>query len=328
MSIRSTVRKFLPLFVVLFFFAATANASFAYELLLGTAKVGSFSHFTGKTLCRIVNSSDTDISCRIAPQENYAANLTNLQNGALDLAIINTKLLHDAINSVGLFQFLDIQYDNLRLIMPLYRESVTLSVSKGSKIRTIDDLGGKKVNGGALFSMESILFKEIMRQKGWQKNFFALYQNLPATGGQDNIAFTTGNVQAKLHIGVHPDTFFIRDLANSGGTLVPVYDADILSLVESMKGLGIATISAQTYANIKEDMKTLAIESLLLASADTDREMILSVLTVLEENRQLIRKAHPSLLKDEVNLAILKKNFLSPHSAAIRYFEKKTATAQ
>ena len=39
----------------------------AFDVLLGTGETGTFSHFTGRTICRVVNRHADDINCRGVP---------------------------------------------------------------------------------------------------------------------------------------------------------------------------------------------------------------------------------------------------------------------
>lgn len=48
----------------------------AFDIFLGTGKTGSFSHFTGRTICRIINRGTADISCKVVPAVSDVYNLT------------------------------------------------------------------------------------------------------------------------------------------------------------------------------------------------------------------------------------------------------------
>ncbi len=88
-------------------------AADAGDVLLGTGAAGDFSHFTGRVICRILNRSPGELNCRVIPAQDDIHNLTNLNGGSLDLALLDSRLLNDAMTRKGQFQFLDIRYDNL-----------------------------------------------------------------------------------------------------------------------------------------------------------------------------------------------------------------------
>ena len=55
-------------------------------------------------------------------------------------------MLHDAMNKSGNFEFLDISYDNLRTLAPLYDDPITLVVRSDAKIASLAALKGKRIN--------------------------------------------------------------------------------------------------------------------------------------------------------------------------------------
>jgi TRAP-type uncharacterized transport system substrate-binding protein len=80
----------------------------AFDILLGTGETGTFSHFTGRMICRMINIHSSDINCKTVPGPGDVHNLTNLQEGSLDIGLINSRMLRDAVNKTGYFEFLDI----------------------------------------------------------------------------------------------------------------------------------------------------------------------------------------------------------------------------
>ena len=79
----------------------------AMDILLGTGEAGSFSHFTGRTVCRIVNRHVPDLNCKVIPATGDIHNLTNLQGGSIDIALVDSRMLNDAFTQAGYFEFLE-----------------------------------------------------------------------------------------------------------------------------------------------------------------------------------------------------------------------------
>ncbi|MGD2271813.1 MAG: TAXI family TRAP transporter solute-binding subunit, partial [Desulfobacterales bacterium] len=152
----------------------------ALDILIGTGEAGTFSHFTGRTICRMINKFTDDLTCKTVPATDAVDNLTNLQGGALDIGLIDSRLLHDAINKTGYFEFLDISYESLRTLVPLYDIPITLVVRSDAEISSLGALKGKRVNAGAPISPENLAVDTIMKAKNWSKADFSLVQELPA----------------------------------------------------------------------------------------------------------------------------------------------------
>jgi uncharacterized protein len=294
----------------------------AYDILLGTGSTDSFSYFAGKRICHSINSFSSDVSCRPVPMQNYAASLTNLQGGALDAALVNSKMIYDALTSKNMFQYLDIDYDNLRLLMPLYKEPVVLAVRQGSGIASLDDLVGKRVNGGPAFTMENSVFQEVMSIKGWDEDDFNSYQMLSPMHAEDALAFNAGNIQVKIHYGMHPDKKLAQELEGGPGKLIGIYDSSIERLIESHTGFTSFVLNAGSYPQQKENISTLALENLLITSIDTDGETITLILEAIIKAKKQLQTAHPALLYEELNAEVLHDSYLTPHPAAVAFFQK------
>jgi TRAP transporter TAXI family solute receptor len=317
-NMRSALRYFLALLLCM---ALLPSMSFSFELLIGTEERDSFSHYAGKIICRSINKFDQDVTCRAVPSDNYTDNLTNVQGGSLDLALVNTKIISDAFHGDGLFKYVSLDYDQLRLLLPLYRTPISLLVRRDAHINTLGDLIGKKVNAGRGLSLQEIVFEAIMAAKGWQENTFSLYQNLPETNSQDYIALHTGSVQAMLHIGMHPDDKLKRSMANGQTKIVGISDQAAKQLVEGDSGFYPRPISSGTYSEYVNDIDTLSLETLLVTSSDTDSETVALVLEAILAAKKQLQNSHPSFLAEAVNIETLNQSYLHPHPEAILFFQ-------
>ena len=315
---RSVLSCFLALLLCLALFPST---SFSFELLIGTGGRDSFSHYTGKIICRSIHKFDQDVTCRAVPSDSYTDNLTNVQGGSLDLALVNSKMINDAFHGDGLFKYVSLDYDQLRLLLPLYRTPISLLVRRDAHIKTLGDLIGKKVNAGRVSSLEEIVFGAIMAAKGWQEDTFSLYQNLPETNSQDYIALHTGSVQAMLHIGMHPDDKLKRSMANGQTQVVGVSDQASKQLVEDGSGFYLQQINSGTYLEYVNDINTLSLETLLVTSSDSDTETVALVLEAILAAKKQLQNAHPSFLAEPVNIETLNESYLHPHPEAILFFQ-------
>ena len=147
---------------VLVYMLLIPSLCLSFDLTLGTGSRDTFSYFAGKLVCRAIHRSGADVSCQVIPSDNFTDNLTNLQNGSLDLALTNSKIIYDAFHGEGVFQFVSMDYSQLRLLMPLYRTPIVLVARRDSKIDVFADMVGKKVNGGMSFSLQKIVFDELI----------------------------------------------------------------------------------------------------------------------------------------------------------------------
>ncbi len=299
-----------------------SNLAQAYELRMGTGSRGSFSHFTGRTLCRII-SQETDLKCTTVPAPDATHNLTNLRSGSLDVALIDSRMLHDAFTSQGYFQYLDISYENLRTLLTLYTVPIVLVAREGAGIRTLDEVKGKRFNAGAPLSMKRLAAETIIETKGWTKKSFRLMEELPDTQAQERLAFSSGTVQAMLDIGVHPDPTLEQFLERTKAQLVSMDDADIRRLVADQHAYSKVTIPPRTYSNNVGPVTTFGSQVVLTTSEDLDKETVQFILEVILGSTERLQKAHPALTGIKKEKIRKLNGEIRPHQGVIDYLQKE-----
>ena len=274
------------------FLLITPGSANAFEVLLGTGENGSFSHFTGRMLCRTINRQLDNVTCKVQASDDEIDSLTNLQNGSLDLAIINSNVLDGAVNKTGTFKFLDINYENLAILSPLYDRPIGIIVRSNAGIATLDDLKGKRINGGAPGSIERRAMDLVMQAKGWTVNDFARFEELPTSHSQDTMAFCQGNVQAMITIGVHPSLSTQRLVEDCKAVFLDIDDSDIDKLVDSRPPCWKTLISASSYS---KQAHTFGTRAMLVSSNSIDEEIGYAITQALYENRVRLQNSHPAL---------------------------------
>jgi TRAP transporter TAXI family solute receptor len=237
------------------------------------------------------------------------------------MALVNSKMINDAFLGDGLFKYVSLDYDQLRLLLPLYRVPVCLVVRRDAHINSLDDLVGKKVNASRVFSLQEIVFGAIMEANGWGKETFRLYQNLPETHSQDYIALHTGSVQAMLHIGMHPDDRLQRSLAGGQTQIVGIGGKASAHLKATDSGFYGQSIGAGTYPGYTNDIETLSLEALLVTSSDSDAETVALVLEAILAAKDQLQNAHPSFLAERLSIETLNDSYLHPHPEALLFFQ-------
>ena len=311
----------ISLFLCVGLFPFTA---YAFDILLGTGETGTFSHFTGRTICRIINKHAEDMNCKTVPASDDVHNLTNLQGGSLDIGLIDSRMLHDAMNKTGYFEFLDISYDNLRALFPLYDVPVALVVREDAGITSLAELKGKRINAGAPRSLQHLAVDTIMKAKNWSKGDFRLVEKLPASQSQDTMAFCHGTVQAMVHIGVHPDSSLQQLFRLCKAGLVNLDDNDIEKLVSDHPAFWKIDIAADTYPSHPKGVTTFGTRAMLVASEDLDEQTVYRIIDAIYSNRKRLKRAHPAIAPFTVEMDKEQNNFagIQLHPGATKYFSE------
>ena len=306
-------------FLIVAIFPFCANA---FDILLGTGETETFSHFAGRMLCRVINRHSNDLNCRTVPGPGDVHNLTNLQEGSLDIGLIDSRMLHDAMNKSGYFKFLDISYDNLRALVPLYDDPITLVVRSDAKIASLEALKGKRINAGAPRSLQHLAVDTIMQAKKWTKADFSLVGEISASLSQDTMAFCHGTTQAMVHIGVHPDSSLQQLLRLCKANVVSMYDNDIKKLVNDHPAYFKINIAADTYPSLPTDVSTFGTRAVLVVSQDLDAQTVYNILDAIYSNRKRLKNAHPALSLFTLDANLKRYVGIQLHPGAEKYFSE------
>lgn len=313
---------FCMILTLLHFFLLQTSAVHSTELLLGTGDRGSFSHFAGKWLCHTLNVKNDRNSCQVFPNNDPTTSLVNVNNGALDMALVNSKLIHDAQVKKGAFRYIDIDLEELRLLLPFYRIPVSLVARGKSDIDQVADLVNRRINIGAPLSLEAEVFRQLMEIMGWSDKSFSTLERLSSVNGQDLIAFNSGSVQVMMHLGMHPDPRIGRLLDHHSGKIVGITGSRIDQLIDSKVGFCLGEIQQGAYDEMDGPIDTLAMEIVLATSADTDNETVSWLLSAILDDRRKLRQAHPAFMDMKIDIETLNDSYLHPHPEAILFFQE------
>ncbi len=295
----------------------------AFDILLGTGEPGSFSYFTGRILCRMLNSDAEGISCRQVPASDDVHNLTNLQGGSLDISLVDSQVLLSAVNKTGKFKFFDLNYADLRVLAPMYETPVTLVVRNDAGISSLSDLKGKRINAGYPQSPQHLAIETILKAKEWKRDDFSLVGALPPLKGQDTKAFCYGTVQAMVYIGLHPDFSLRRVLKTCNGSLMNMDDHDIDGLVKGDAALWKINLAAGTYPSHPEEIATFGTRVMLVASGDLDQDIVYTIIKALDKNRNRLISSHSALSLFSDDVAQKSIQGIPLHVGAAQYYEEQ-----
>ncbi|SDZ93298.1 NMT1-like family protein [Desulfuromusa kysingii] len=294
----------------------------AFDVRLGTGPPGSFSYFSGRVFCRLINHQLTDINCQqvAATEDHDAYNLTNLQGGSLDMILVDSHPLFAAVNKTGMFAYLDIDYNNLRGITSLYETPVVMVVRNDAGIRSLADLQGKRINGGTPGTVQYREMKRILTAKGWSREDFSLVGDLSRSqSNSDTKAFCYGTMQAMLYVDIHPDFSLRRLLKSCNGTLLNMDDDDIASLINADPALWKVEIPAGIYSTQPQKVTTFGSRAMLVASENLDQETVYGIMDVLDKNSAYLQSAHQALRPFIPEPGQMDENGLQLHSGAAQY---------
>ncbi len=308
------IRYFLA-FSILFILGVSGGLAQGSDVRMGISESNDFSRFTGRVLQRIFDRQGQSLNLTAVSVPDDIYSLTNIQHGALDVALVDSRMFYDAILKSGRFQFMGIDYQSLRILLPLYNVPITLVVNKNSGITDLKGLRNKRLNAGMPLSVEHLCVEKIMTAKNWSKQDFSLLTEISGSHSEDTMAFCHGTVDAMVHIGIHPDSGLQQLLNRCNAGLVPMADKDISRMIDNHPAFFRMEIDADIYPGISQRIITFGTQALLVTSQDLESETALEIINIILNNADALADAHPSLSQ----LRQTKTQPLKRHSNSLLY---------
>lgn len=260
-----------------------ASAKTAKRLRLGVAGEGGVYHAFGEAFAALENESSNG-TVELRTTAGSAANLRLLMGEYLQMAIAQADLVQDAYEQTGIFQEEETER-GFRAVAALYTEACQVIVRADSDIQSVEDLQGKTVSIGA-------------EESGSEQNAL---QILAAYGLNDKLVSTinlnyedaaaqlkAGKIDAMLITSGAPSAVVTELAGDCGIRLLNVDGAAAQRLQDSYSAYQAYTIPAGTYPGQDEDVQTVGIKAVLLASDALPEKQVQALTQLLFANREVL----------------------------------------
>ena len=230
----------------------------------GTGGEGGMYYAYGTELAKLLQTNGKGYALDVKTTAGSAANLRLLRENFLDLAIVQSDTLSNAINGLGVFAMAGKGY-GYAAVAGLYTEACQIVVSKNSEIMSVGDLVGKRVSvgereSGVLQNAEQILMAHGLTFEMIELHYLSFKESAAA--------LNSGEI----------DAFFITAGAPTGAVvdLAATKDIRLLSIAPDIqnnmmklyKGYTRCTIPAGSYPGQDEEVSTIGVKAVLVASTD------------------------------------------------------------
>lgn len=208
------------------------------------------------------------------------ANILDIADGIVDMAIVQNDVMDYAYNGTSLFES-DGAIKSFSTLGAVYAEVCQVVARADSGIKTIADLEGKKVSvgdsgSGVEFNAQQILGAYDITFEDIDK------QNLSFQASAD--ALKDGKIDAFFCTAGAP-TVAITDLSTTTGIVLVEIDAEHLAKLQKDYGFYAAyTVPAGTYNGIDKDATTVAVKATFIVSNDLSEETVYQLTKAIYEN--------------------------------------------
>lgn len=228
-----------------------------------------------------VINEKTDMELTVQSSGASKANILDIDDGIVQLAIVQNDVMDYAYNGTSLFEN-DGAIKSFSTLGAVYAEVCQIVARADSGIKTVADLKGKKVSvgdsgSGVEFNAQQILGAYDITFEDIDK------QNLSFQASAD--ALKDGKIDAFFCTAGAP-TVAITDLSTTTGIVLVEIDNEHLAKLQKDYGFYAAyTVPAGTYNGIDKDAQTVAVKATFIVSNELSEETVYNLTKAIYENK-------------------------------------------
>ncbi|MGY3851270.1 TAXI family TRAP transporter solute-binding subunit [Aeromonas aquatilis] len=291
MSLRILHHLLLPLC------ALSALLPFGSQALtIGTGPLNGVYYPTGGAICRVLNAGHAlhGDSCTVQSTRGSMANLKALGKGDVQLALVQSDVLHHALHGTGPFSGQGANHQ-LRSLFRLYQESLTLLATPDSGITTLADIEGKRVYPGNNGAGEQITSQALMAAMGWQPGQFVAYQLKSDSEPLEGLC--DGSLDAAFVVAGHPSQAVGDLISRCKVRLIPIEGEQIDKLLKQHSYYQRSRIAANLYPGQTASINNIGMSAELVALASLPDPIVRTVRDTLLARVKQFSRLHPALSK-------------------------------
>ncbi|TNI90467.1 TAXI family TRAP transporter solute-binding subunit [Aeromonas allosaccharophila] len=291
MSLRILHHLLLPLC------ALSALLPFGSQALtIGTGPLNGVYYPTGGAICRVLNANHAlhGDSCTVQSTRGSMANLKALGKGEVQLALVQSDVLHHALHGTGPFSGQGANHQ-LRSLFRLYQESLTLLAAPDSSITTLADIEGKRVYPGNSGAGEQITSQALMAAMGWQPGQFVAYQLKSNSEPLEGLC--DGSLDAAFVVAGHPSQAVGDLISRCKVRLIPIEGEQIDTLLKQHPYYQRSRIAANLYPGQTASINNIGMSAELVALASLPDPIVRTVRDTLLARIKQFSRLHPALSK-------------------------------
>jgi len=299
-----------------------ANSVAEMTIYIGTGSITGVYYNTGSAVAKMFNQKRQEYGARMMnrPSEGSLDNINDVLEGKNQFGIAQANFLFNAWNGRGLWE--NTPQGDLRAVLGLYVEDVTLIAAEDSGIKTALDLKGKRLNIGAPGSSDHETSGFILEQLGLDP-----VKDLQITKEHTYLAsekIQSDDIDAYFYTVGHPNLSVLEAVSGNRKVRIVPFEQDFIDkIVARQPFLSASEINVEFYEKLdnKDPVPTIGIKSVLFTREGVDEETVYRVVKAVMENLDLFRRQHPafsSLTKENMAHGVI----VPLHPGAERYFRE------
>jgi TRAP transporter TAXI family solute receptor len=298
------------------------NSNAEQIINIGTGSITGVYYNAGSAVAKMFNQKRQEYNAWMLnrPSAGSIYNIDSVLEGENDFGIAQANFLFNAWNGKGLWE--NIPKRDLRAVLGLYVEDVTLIAAEDAEINNVLDLKGKRLNIGAPGSSDHETSGFILEQMGLDPVNDLQISEWPTYIASEKIQ--SDDIDAYFYTVGHPNLSVLEAISGERKVrIVPFKREFVDKIIAPQPFLSASEIDVEFYDKLdnKDPVPTIGIKSVLFTSKDVDEETVYRVVKAVMENLDLFRRQHPAFAK-LTKESMTHRVIVPLHPGAERYFRE------
>ena len=306
----------LALAVAIGFAGCGGNADGEKFIHIATGGTAGTYYPIGNAIADIINKDVKDVGANAQSTGASVANINMLENGQVEMAIVQNDIAYYALNGTELFEK---KVENLRGIASLYPETCQFVTLDGSGINSIADLKGKRVAVGAQGSGVEGNVRQILKVYGMT------YDDINPqflSFAEASTALRDGTVDVACLTAGYP-TASVQDIASQRPIRLISLDSDkIDALIAEYPFYTRTIIPANTYPGFSAEVNTVSVMAILVATSKMDSQTGYDITKAIFANGDKLEAAHSAAKSIKKETALNGMNFIKMNEGAEKFLKE------
>jgi len=274
--------------------AATARAGDEIFASVGTGELNGIYYPVGKVICQIVNRDLSTHGVRCSPETTPGSvyNMRAIQSGELEFGIVQSDVNFDAYKGQG--AWVGRPFVDLRSVLSLYPELVTVMALAASHIDELAALKGRRVNVGSRGTCTRATWDAIEAELGWRDE--ERVRPVEMRADATTAALCSGKIDASMLIVGHPSPLVKAQQSARAISLVAITGPVIDKLLRTHLYYQRETTPADLYG-MRADVPTFGGRATVVTSAAVDARVVAVVAKAMLDHLAELRSLHPALAR-------------------------------
>lgn len=314
--------KVLGLLLMTFMLTACALVVPRPDVAIGTGSPGSTTFPLSGSICRLFNLDMVQGGprCAVVSTDNPVATVDQLRDGRIDVGIVPSDVLADAVAGAGLFVSRG-SWPELRVLFMGHADAFTVVVRRELNIHSAAQLRDRRINMGSPGSGERVSMERIMAAVGLTRTDFSEVRELSLV--EQHRALCADKLDAIVYEVPHPSGLIEDIIRMCQGVLVDVSGPAIDDMLHQHPEYERTVIAGGTYPGVKNDIQTLGVRSVVVTTTGLSDALAYGITKSVFENFDDFRRLHPAFSMLSVSDMVGAGGEVPVHPGAVRYYRER-----